>query len=583
MWTETAQPLPRPPPEEFCNSAALSTIHSHPHLFKVDTHIKVDVFESLLADHPNPSFVQSVCAGLREGFWPFADTRHQVWPLIWDNSDRPPKTEAESQFLSSQIDKEVGVGRYSEAFGPDLLPGMYSMPIHAVPKPGTNKFRLVTDHSAGKYALNSMISRDAIAGVTLDNVQDLGNGLRVFRHSRPHAQLHLWKADVSEAYRHMPMHPLWQIKQVVSFQGKRYVDRRNVFGGRASQRIYHAFMSLVIWIAIFKLLIYFLYIYVDDSFSFEDKRELELYQPYKKFLPSNLVKLLHLWDAIELPHEEKKQIYGLELPIIGFDVDPNLMRVKMNDDSRLLLIHAILDFAQRGSRRALRDFQRLAGHLNWALNVYPLLRPGLSALYAKTAGKLEAHAQLWINRDVVRELTWVANHMRVSEGIFFLKSVAWDFSTLSDSAFLAYTDASGDGLAYWFPSLNQGFQSPLPGSTPSGSIFYFEALAVASAILHASSQIAAGSRLAIFSDNMNSVSMFNSLAALPVYNGLLMLAVDAILSANIDFRVLYIPGVDNIVADALSRWHNDLARSKAPGLTIHTFQPPRSPLGPAKK
>ena len=203
----------------------------------------------------------------------------------------------------------------------------------------------------------------------------------------------------------MPMHPLWQIKQVVSFQGKCYVDRRNVFGGRASQWIYHAFMSLVIWITIFKLLIYFLYIYVDNSFSFEDKRELELYQPYKKLLPSNLIKLLRLWDAIGLPHEEKKQIFGLELPIIGFNVDPNLMRVRMSDESRLLLIKTILDFAQWGSRHALHDFQRLAGHLNWALNVYPLLRPGLSALYAKTAGKLESHMQLWVNSDVVCELS----------------------------------------------------------------------------------------------------------------------------------------------------------------------------------
>jgi len=224
-----------------------------------------------------------------------------------------------------------------------------------------------------------------------------------------------------------------------------------------------------------------------------------------------------------------------------------------------------------------------SAHLIWALNVYPLLRPGLSALYAKMAGKLESHAQLWVNRDVVRELSWVAKHMQTSEGVFFLKSVSWDFSTIHDSVFHVYTDASGDGLAYWFPSLNQGFQSPLPGSAPSGSIFYFEALAVTSAIIHATSYLTPGSRLAIFSDNMNSVSMFNSLAALSVYNGLLTLAVDAIISSNLDFRVFFIPGVDNVVADALSRWHNDIACSEAPGLSIHTFQPPQNALGAAKK
>ena len=45
------------------------------------------------------------------------------------------------------------------------------------------------------------------------------------------------------------------------------------------------------------------------------------------------------------------------------------------------------DFALHGTRRPLRDFQHIAGYLNWALNVYPYLHPGLCVLYAKRAGK----------------------------------------------------------------------------------------------------------------------------------------------------------------------------------------------------
>lgn len=100
---------------------------------------------------------------------------------------------------------------------------MYSMPIHAVPKEG-GKFRLITNHSMGEFSLNSMIAKEDIAGVTLDNVQDLGDAICEFRHHHPNDLLHIWKADVSEAYRHMPMHPLWQIKQVISFEGERRVD-----------------------------------------------------------------------------------------------------------------------------------------------------------------------------------------------------------------------------------------------------------------------------------------------------------------------------------------------------------------------
>ena len=80
-------------------------------------------------------------------------------------------------FLQSQINKEVLAGCYSTPFGPELLPGMYSMLIHAIPKLGLKKIWLITDHSAGQFALNNNI-----AGVTLDNVLDLGNVLQVMCH-----------------------------------------------------------------------------------------------------------------------------------------------------------------------------------------------------------------------------------------------------------------------------------------------------------------------------------------------------------------------------------------------------------------
>lgn len=246
IWTETAAPLPRPPSSEFLNVEAIHTISSRPDLFRVSTPINVDLFQSMLetAQHPNPSFYLSVCTGLQEGFWPWADTHYGEYPTTWEVPTPLPTIEAEQIFLCDQIAKEVRVGRYSPDFGPTLLPGMYSMPIHAVPK-DEGKFRLVTNHSAGNFSLNSMIAKEDIAGVTLDNVQHLGNALQQFRTLEGDGPLVIWKADVSEAYRHMPMHPLWQVKQIVSFEGHRHVDRANVFGGRASQRIFHAFMSLV--------------------------------------------------------------------------------------------------------------------------------------------------------------------------------------------------------------------------------------------------------------------------------------------------------------------------------------------------
>jgi hypothetical protein len=121
--------LPRPPPEEFANLDAITTIYDNPHLFRLVTPINIDRFEELLESHPNVPFVESVCISLREGFWPWANTQKKEYPITWNFSDHPPKTEFEASFLRDQRDVEIAAGRYSEGFGKDLLPRKYSTPI----------------------------------------------------------------------------------------------------------------------------------------------------------------------------------------------------------------------------------------------------------------------------------------------------------------------------------------------------------------------------------------------------------------------------------------------------------------------
>ena len=106
-WTEFAEPLPAPPASEFNNVKALETIHNHPDLLPITTPINVDCFQCLLSSHPNQPFVRSVCRGLCEGFWPFANTQYGEWPLTWNNCQCTPKKGDEAAFLQDQIDKEV--------------------------------------------------------------------------------------------------------------------------------------------------------------------------------------------------------------------------------------------------------------------------------------------------------------------------------------------------------------------------------------------------------------------------------------------------------------------------------------------
>lgn len=106
-----------------------------------------------------------------------------------------------------------------------------------------------------------------------------------------------------------------------------------------------------------------------------------------------------------------------------------------------------------------------------------------------------------------------------------------------------------------------------PLNYPPDGIHLLVALTVVAALAWAAPCMHPGNCLAIFTDNSNTVNMFYSLHALPLYNPLLIYAVDILLSAQIKLRVYHTPGI-----------HNNIA-----GLTISSFIPPHITLGARKK
>jgi hypothetical protein len=169
---------------------------------------------------------------------------------------------------------------------------MHASPIHAVLKPHSDKLRMVINRSAGPYSPNSMIKRDDIKGFPLDNMSHLGEGILKLHHTKPNQTWVLFKSDVAKAYWMLPMHPLWQIKQVVTIDGEQDIDRNNCFGGRGSLGIYISFHGFMILIARMIVLIDSLWAYMDDSFGIDEEGNVVWYHKYDQWMPSNQVKLL---------------------------------------------------------------------------------------------------------------------------------------------------------------------------------------------------------------------------------------------------------------------------------------------------
>ncbi|PBK69278.1 hypothetical protein ARMSODRAFT_988562 [Armillaria solidipes] len=588
-WENDVLYAPKPSEYEFQNSAATNTIAAYPHLFKLTTPIKIDEFAKLLRGHPNQPFVQSVVRSLREGFWPWANTHHaEDFPVTWDNSRMVPNSEMEQKFIISYRNEEIAAGRFSENFGPELLPGMYSTPVHAVPKPHSDDLRMVSNMSAGSYAPNQMIQHADIAGARMDTLRDFFAAIRKFKLSSPEnaaKKLYVFKSDISKAYRLCPMHPLWQLKQVVTTgyltdeqkaAGQtevlsRSVDGNNNFGGRGSFRVFYSVNGLITWVAVNVEGIEDIFVYVDDDWGFDVMDNLEYYEPYDDYFPGKQVKLLKLWDRLGVPHARKKQLYGFELTVIGYEVDPNAMTATMPSDSKSEFVLALRQFA-KSNRRTLQEFQQISGWSNWSFNVFPLFKPGLSSVYEKMAGKSNSFALISLSKAVKDDISWMADHIEASSGIFCFDSEDWH--PINDATTIIMCDACLDGMGFWLPRISTGFVCPTP-SLPNDDpiIFFFEALCVCAALHWAANNLspALRKRLTIKTDNQNTVDIFNSLKATPFYNTILKSAVDILVSHDIDLRVVHVPGLEN-----------ERAKDLVPDLIILPFLPPRDVMGAIK-
>ncbi|KAG1775723.1 hypothetical protein EV702DRAFT_919184, partial [Suillus placidus] len=133
-------------------------------------------------------------------------------------------------------------------------------------------------------------------------------------------------------------------------------------------------------------------------------------------------------------------------------------------------------------------------------------------------------------------------------------------------------------LGLWFPDDNFTCQCHLPGDAPCDTIFFWEALAVCSAIHSMVNMTEPPAKLLIYTDNSSTVAMFDSLRAKPAYNSLLLSAVDILIAHGVDLWVEHIPGQQNVIADALSRFHNELVKDLVPTTQIFDFEPPQDVL-----
>jgi hypothetical protein len=570
LATETALPLASPPSHVIDDKDIQSSLHALRKYIRVETPFNVDRFESMLYDHPNQPFVNSVMNSLRYGFWPFDEgdwkDDHE------DVSLNYPLKDVDIKAIQDFRDEEIRARRWSDPLpSGDLLPGMKLSPIFVVWQKG--KARVVTDHTAS--GLNDRIPRSE-ARVHYDDMRTFGQVMYNAKRAHPNETLVTWKSDVSKAFLNLPAHPVYQLRQVVEFEGVRRIIHRLVFGNRGSPRCWCSVSGLMCWIAIKKFDIEDLHDFMDDFFSWAFASDLVLYKGVSR--PRPQARLLIFWDEIQCPWAEKKQEFGTEQKIIGFFVDINRGTITLSDDSISLIIDTVCAFLATPDRRPpLREWLRVAGHLNWAFNVLPLGRPALGELYRKVGGKTLMNAGIALNADVRRNLEWLVDVIPKAIGVHFVDATRWDDF---EADFVLWTDASLR-LALAFYHAGRGFVYAINpvNSKEKIDIFFLELVAILSAVHHIGLFPHPPKKVLLWTDSLDSVAAYSSLrAAEPLHNCVLLALAGILLETGIDLRIRHIAGKDNTRADLLSRLMIDDFHLRFPSESVCVFSPPRDLL-----
>src|SRR5258708_97087 len=259
----------------------------------------------------------------------------------------------------------------------------------------------------------------------------------------------LWKSDASQVYRHLPMHPCWQVWQVTLIDGAYHIDRCTVFGNHASGCLWCLFFRLVCWIRIHDRRIGGLLHYIDDAFSVSFSEELSLYEPYGCLMPSDQTHFLHLLDQIGVLHEDKKQLHGESLNIISLVVDLRDMSILMSYEAKRSLIKAVCDFVlntpNNKHQQPLRTWLRVLGHANWALNAFPILKLALNSSYDKISGKTVLSQGVYLNKCVHDDLLWFAHSIDHLDGVRLFEAEEW---STHEAELEIWSDACKDGLGF---------------------------------------------------------------------------------------------------------------------------------------
>lgn len=506
------------------------------------TPLLADRFAFELRNHPDRDKVDFVVNGIREGF----KLGFLQSPL------RPAKRNKKSAeehpaIVSDYLANEVTQGRVAGPFMDPPMPNLHVSSFGVIPKSGQpGKWRLIVDLSSPEGAsVNDGISSDdySLQYIGVDDV------IRMAGKYGPGALLA--KFDVLSAYRNVAIHPSDRHLLGMKWLGSYYVDLALPFGLRSAPFIFDSIASMVEWISRTNWGVSDLVHYLDDFITAGP--------PKSESCAHNFNMAMECCAQLGLPlHPNKCQGPATTLVVLGIELD-SVNQIARLPQEKMSNLRSLLNswLKRRWCRR--NELESIIGHFQHAAKVVWPGRTFIRRMINLLSCFRNRDHPIRLNSEFHLDLEWWNHFLESWNGVSF-----WLYPGLEPVASIEMTSDAAGALGYgaffnkqWFNGIWIDCQRPL-------SIAYKELFPVVVGAHLWGSQW--HRQHVIFrSDNESVVAMLNSRSSkVPCLMHLLRSLLMAAAKFNFTFAAAHVPGVQNPVADALSRFQWQVFRRLAP-------------------
>lgn len=499
----------------------------------------LDHLQRFMDHHPDKSFAAYVLNGLHNGFH-IGFSRSSLTRSTYHNH---PSSQERPEVIDRHIIEELRLGRLVGPLPMSHTSQVQVSPIGLVPKPHSDKWRLVVDLSFPRgHSVNDGICPTlcSLRYASVDNAVDIIMSL-----GRSTA---LVKLDLSNAYRIVPVHPDDQPLLGIRWNNLCYIDRALPFGLRSAPKIFNSVADSLAW-ALRCEGIPFLLHYLDDFL---------LLGPPDSILAASMrstAERVFRYLGVPLANHKSEGPTSV-LTFLGIQIDTNLSQLSLPTEKVARLQQLLHSWRSRKCCTR-RDLECLLGHLSHAATV---IRPGrifLRSLFSLMSRVTNPSHFIRLNMESRTDIAWWRCLLDNWNGQSF-------FPPSSPSCHL-YSDASGSyGCGAYGPDVAAWFQLQWPDAWNGVGIASKELVPIVIAAVLWGPRWASG-HVCFHCDNEAVVSVIeNRQAHHPLLRQLLRCLFFYAVIYKFHFSARHIPGAQNSIADAISRNKLDSLSSLIP-------------------